>query len=227
MNLDEIVTEAIGFRWRAAQRASVERWVRAAYSVIWGAELWPWRVVEPTAVSVTENSDIALASLPADFNRPRTVYDLDNDSDPLENLDVEAFFGQYLEARVDDDTDDPCSWCYTNDTLFLGPKPKSARTMHVGYERKVTSRNAAGVLELGGLLTDTSEPIFDEAYHYMLVPGSLAIGAALHVDPTYQHYQTQFDQLYTPMMHAELPSQIGQNRQYGSIYLDRVASRLR
>jgi hypothetical protein len=76
-------------------------------------------------------------------------------------------------------------------SIILGPTPSSTVTFTCMYERKIV-RLVSSVVTAGLLSSDADVPIFNDAFHYLLVIGAAATSLKLENDPSGQLLEEEF-----------------------------------
>lgn len=202
MTFKEIQDEVIELRFNEARRASVKHWINLRYQAIWAYTDWPWRRQGPSDLTIVSGS--ANPTLPSDFLRPVAIYDdLGNE---LTQLEADEFDADYRYADANNLTGRPETFKWVNDVITLGMTPGSDYIFGLTYERK-TSYLSAGTTPTVGLMTgDSDQPIFDSAYHYILVSGAVATGLRMENDPTFPAVEDDYMGQLRSMQDYYLPS---------------------
>lgn len=204
--------ECIALRFKESQRESIKRWINMRYHFLWATAEWPWKRVGPVDLSVLTGDTTPV--LPTGFTRPYKVF---NDfGQPLDWLSPDDFDDRYMEVLANGTTNRPDAFKWVNNTITLGPTPDADYTFKLSYERSMTFM-FNGVSEASGdMVNPNDEPIWDEAFHYVLVPGAIATGLRLENDPTFQPLEEEFAVHVQAMKDHYLPTQSPQgNLQYG------------
>ena len=211
MTFVDLQNEVLTYRFKEQQRTSVKRWINQRYGWVWAGAAWPFKYSSPTALTVTAGTAAAAFATATDVLRPLAVWD--QNGDQIEYL-VPREFQLYYQSSTS--SGDPQNYTVIGGTIYLGPTPQSSQTFQVGYERKVGHFNGADAKVVGLLDQDTDYPIWDPAYHYMLVMGATATGLKLVNDPTWEALEDEFRAMVIVMEQELLPADRGENIQFGS-----------
>jgi hypothetical protein len=185
----EIQDELIAYRFDETQRTYIKRSINHRYQMIWGAAPWAFKLPLTANVTVTTGSQSApVATVSADVQRILQVWD--TAGNPLEYIDPimhQNMFRASANAA-------PTHWSVAGGSEFsiiLGPTPNATVTYTCMYERKI-ARLVASVVTSGLMSADADVPIFNDAFHYLLVVGAAATSLKLENDATGQLLEEEF-----------------------------------
>lgn len=212
MTFQELQNECINLRFKESQRESIKRWINMRYQFLWTQADWPWKRMGPAAISIVSGN--ANPVLPADFDRPLLMYD--DRGDGVAWISPDEFDANYLFEELASTEGKPESFKWVNDVITVGPVPDSNYTYRIVYERGMTYMQNGTTPVTGSMVANTDEPIWSEAYHYMLVPGAIATGLKLENDPTFPQFENEFELGLMSMKDHYLPTAaVFGNLQYG------------
>lgn len=212
MTYGELQDEVIDLRLKESQRSSVMQWINLRYQFVWGYADWPWKRVGPADLTLTAGD--STPTPPVDFNRPLRLYD--HQGSELAWLSPDEFDKEYLYSELSGTRGRPQAFKWVHNQVFVAPVPDAAYTYELVYERKL-SHLVSGAITLGPMDSALDEPIWDSAYHYVLVYGALADGLRLENDPTYPQIEEQFAVGLQSMLDHYLPTQSpAGNMQFGA-----------
>jgi hypothetical protein len=186
----EIQDELIATRFDEAQRTYLKRSINHRYQMIWGAAPWAYKLPITASVTVTSGSQIApVASVASDVQRVLQVYD--NSNQPLEwvhPIQHQNMFRGSSNAA-------PTHWSVMGgleSSIQLGPTPNTTTTFTCMYERKIVRLVSGTTVTTGLMSADADVPIFNDAFHYLLVVGAMATSLKLENDSTGQLLEEEF-----------------------------------
>lgn len=212
MNFKELQDECIQIRFKESQRTSIKHWLNTRYQFLWAMADWPWKRMGPVALALTANG--ANPTLPTDFDRPIFMYD--DRGDGLAWISPDEFDANYLFEELRSTEGKPEAFKWVNDVITLGPIPDADYTYRLVYERGMTYLQSGTTPVTGAMNANTDEPIWNPAFHYVLVPGAIATGLRLENDPTYPQFEEEFGQMVQSMKDHYLPvASVFGNIQYG------------
>lgn len=172
MTFAQLITEVTTGtdRFTTAQANSAARWVQFSYGQVWTSENWSFRQGVVTNCTTTPNT-VTLGGTPADIGAVSGIWT--DEGNRLIYLVSDDFFNLYTDGTV---TGTPYHYTVINGVVYLGPTPNASSSAYrLTYEKAPTQ-----------LTDDTDIPSLPSEYHYLLVPGALAIGLALFNDFTFQ-----------------------------------------
>ena len=203
MSFSDLITEvATGSnRFTSGQNSQCARWIQYVYGRTWSLENWNFRHGVVNNCTVTPGT-VTLGGLPADLGTTSAVY-ADN-GQRLMYLGTAEFFDLYSAGTV---TGQPMHYTVVNgSSIYLGPTPSVASsTYRLMYEKAPTQ-----------LTNDADIPSLPSAFHYMLVPGALALGLSIYNDFTYQFMESQYQAALASMRLDYLADTYGEISQSGA-----------
>ena len=212
MNFKELQDECIQIRFKESQRTSIKRWLNMRYQFLWSTADWPWKRQGPADLEI--DSGDANPALPSDFDRPLYMY-TDN-GDLVQWMSPDEFDMNYLPEELRSSGGKPRAFKWVNNVLTLGPVPDNDYTYKLVYERGMTFMQGGTVPTTGEMSGVTDEPMWTDAFHYILVPGAIATGLRMENDPTYPQFEEEFGQMLLSMKDHYLPTaSVSGNVQYG------------
>jgi len=216
MTFDDICDEVIEARFKESQRTSVKRWVNLREAQIWATAEWPWKIIGPTALTVTTAD--STPSLPSDIDRPSKIYD--DLGDRLQYM-IQDEFDDYLTSyQINNTRGRPTTFKWNNGVLTLGVVPDRAYSYTMSYLRKLSHYAAGSVVTLGPMSADTDFPLFDAEWHEILTLGAISTGLKVENDPTWEPLEGEFSVMLAQMVEHYLPAvAVAGNMQYGADWL--------
>lgn len=210
MSFKDMQDEVIAFRFKEAQRGSISRWINQRYAWVWAAAEWPFKFINQFDLNVSAGSQVATYNAE---NALRWFNVYNENGDELDYMVPREFYRWYSDTTV---TAEPSNWTVVNGVVQLGPTPLTDKVFTANYESKVSHFGGGGARDVGLMDDDTDYPVWDAAYHYMLVMGATATGLKLVNDPTWEALEDEFRAIVTVMEQELLPADRGENAQFGS-----------
>lgn len=205
--ITEMTSTVIG-RFTTNESTFLYRWLNQRYAWIWAQQDWPWKRVYG---SLTITSGDETPTMPTDYGgRILTIWNTKG----FELLYLEP--QEWILGYSNTLTGKPEAWTIIDGVLYLGPTPNANETYPYLYEMHPKVKDSGGTVQdrIFASATSTDEPIWEEYYHHMLIPGALASGLKQANDPTWPDLEQQFMQEYSAMVEALLPPDRGENIQF-------------
>lgn len=163
----------------------VYRWINRAYSRVWHAAPWPWRLAPNQTLAVVGGTQAV--AIPADFGQPVGLFD--QLGVPMTFRPALDFMQRYNDPAVARGA--PVDYTVMGATLYLGPTPISSQSFKFTYLKRL-QRYVTGVATTGPLTGGADIPILGyspahDDWHWLLLVGGNAIGMKLTQAPQ-EHY---------------------------------------
>ena len=213
MTFQEIYTEILAARFKSSQTAAIKRWVNLREAQIWAAAEWPWKIVGPTALTITAADNTP--TLPTDLFTPLAVYDDLGNS--LSYSTQREFDDLYLQQSIDNVQNRPSAFKWNNGVLTLSAVPDASYSFQISYLRTQSHFATGGAVTSGPMVADSDYPLFDSSWHEILVLGGMSTGLKIENDPTWESLESEFGLMLNSMGDYYLPAvSVAGNMQYGA-----------
>jgi len=197
--------EVIRFRFREAQRGSVQRWLGHRYQFVWAHAQWPFKYQSDTI------SADATTPLPEQVLHVIDIFDPTGTA--LTYLPPREFTRIYTGSVRSGNS--PSDWTVIGGDLLLGQPPSGAQTYTYTYELRVGHFDNGGSYQTGIQKRDDDYPLWPAEYHYLLVLGATSVGLKMVNDPTFGAIDEEFSAGLQVMRQELLPADRVESLQYG------------
>lgn len=176
-------------RFDAAQTLQAQYWLNHAYSLVWSAASWPWKVVPNQTIAVAAGTRQTSLWPSGAMTNLRLAFIQDDLGAPVSYLAPQQFFRTYgaqNAALSGDATSKPTEWTMVGDQILWSSVPDASYSFNAVLEHNVFVRTSAGAYKNGvfDLGAPTDVPAWNEPFHYVLVLGASGTGLAMENDPT-------------------------------------------
>jgi hypothetical protein len=209
MTFQQLQNEVLIWRFKEANRNSTKQWLNQRYGWVWAQAAWPFKLNGQTDLTITAGSHSAVYATATDVLRPLAIFN--ENGDTLEYLPPREFGRWYADTTT---TGNPSNYTVIDGQVILGPIPEDSATFHTFYERKISHYASNDVRAVGVMVEDADYPLWDVAYHYLLVMGATSTGLKLVNDPTWEALEDEFRAMVVVMEQELLPADRGESLQY-------------
>jgi hypothetical protein len=208
MQFIDMVNEIINFRFNSTQDLYVKRWLNLREQQVWAQAEWPWKKLTDVTMQI-DSGDSAL-DLPIAVRRVINVYD--QTGQRLTWIPPDEFSNLYRGSTL---TGVPSVYTLSSNQIILAPTASGNLSFSIDYERGIFHYDSTGT-KVNGAMTDASDyPAWDDAWHWILVPGAMATGLKMENDPTYEPLEQEFLTGLDAMKEDLLPPSHASTLQYG------------
>lgn len=211
MDYVDIQDEIINLRFNSTKRPSVKRWIDAKYAEVWAAYDWPFKFASGDPFDVAAGD--ARVTMSDTFHKMSPQGFVDENGNVLRFLDQRMFFSAYAAST---DEGHPDTFTIVNNEVLFAPISDAAYTYFISYERRISHLDSTGSAIGGPMTEDDDTPIWSDDFHFLLVPGAMALGLKLENDPTWPALEQEFLTQIGRMADHYLPPDIAETQQYGA-----------
>lgn len=212
MTLNDIVQDIITLRFKAGEASMIKSWVNQRYAMVWAAVNWPFKFAGPINFTLTAGDSTPTS--PSGVHRVMPNGLRDDQGNPLTYREPQDFFDAYVAQTG---TGRPNEFTVLNGQVTVAPIPNVNYTYTIVYERQLSHLEADGsTVTVGPMDEDDDRPLWDAAFHYILVPAAMSTGLKLQNDPTWQALEDEFERQLTAMANHYLPPDRPGTTQYGA-----------
>jgi len=204
----DMISEIINFRFNQTQDLYVKRWLNMREQQVWAATEWPWKKLTNVTMQI-DAGDSAL-DLPVAVRRVINVYD--QDGQPLSWIPPDEFASR---NRAVAPQGVPSEYTLSSNQIILSPTSAGVYDFSIDYERGIFHYDGSNTKANGPMSVDTDYPAWDEAWHWILVPGAMATGLKMENDPTWEPLEQEFVTGLDAMKEDLLPPSHASTLQYG------------
>ena len=208
MQFIDMVNEIIQFRFNQTQEIYVKRWLNLREQQVWAATEWPWKKLVDVTLTIDEGDDAL--DLPVAVRRVANVYD--ESGSALSWVPPDEFASR---NRGQTERGHPSEYTLSSNQIILAPAASGPFSFSIDYERGIFHYDITGTKTNGAMSVDGDYPAWDEAWHWILVPGAMATGLKMENDPTWEPLEQEFVTGLDAMKEDLLPPSHASTLQYG------------
>ena len=181
MNFLEIQNAVLTDRFREPKRAAAKRWINYRYGRVWASEDWAFK---RQIATVTLNSGAQSTALTG-FHRILGLWDSSTGSlySEIDPIRPEDYYGKTAVTQAS-----PTGFTIVGNTIYFDRAASGAKSYQV-----------IGELAFTELSADGDVPLLPAEFHYLLVPGAIAVGLREENDPTWKEVEADFQAAFDDM----------------------------